>query len=75
MERGNSAQPSITFLGFKFIWLHFFSEIHCTQERERRWGMGRKRGRQREKQHEGERKRGTEREAERKKVKGIEVRK
>lgn len=23
MERGSFVQPSITFLGFKFIWLHF----------------------------------------------------
>lgn len=41
MERRSFAQPSITFLGFKFIWLHFFLfEIHSTQERS--WGMGRK---------------------------------
>lgn len=47
MERGSFAQPSITFLGFKFIWLHsflFFLEIHSTQEREREGlGMERKR--------------------------------
>lgn len=75
MERGSSAQPSITFLGFKFIWLHFFSEIHCTQERERRWGMGRKRGRQREKQHEGGEEEGNGEGGREKRVKGIEVRK
>ena len=26
MESGSFAQPSITFLGFKFIWLHFSSK-------------------------------------------------
>lgn len=39
----------------------FFFEIHSTQERERGWGMGRKRGRQREKTAWVERGRGERR--------------
>lgn len=34
MERGSLVQPSITFMGFKFVWLHF-SLKHTEQERER----------------------------------------
>lgn len=34
MERGSFAQPSITFLGFKFIWLHFFFFLKYTAHRE-----------------------------------------
>lgn len=39
MERGSLVQPSITFLGFKFVWLHF-SLKHTEQERERSQGRG-----------------------------------
>lgn len=75
MERGSSAQPSITFLGFKFIWLHFFLKYTAHRRGRGAGGWG-----EREEDREGnsmgrERKRGMEREAERKGVKGTEVRK
>ncbi len=61
MERGSFAQPSITFSGFKFIWLHFWGEIHRTQERESSRGDGEKeRKTEGENSMGGERKRGKE---------------
>lgn len=47
MERGSFAQPSITFLGFKFIWLHF--SLKYTEHKRGARGMERKGGRRREK--------------------------
>lgn len=51
MERESFVQPSITFLGFKFIWLHF--SLIYTAAGEKLRGAERKGGRQRRKQHEG----------------------
>lgn len=44
IERGSFAQPSITFLGFKFIWLHFSLKYtaHRRGERAGGWGDGEK---------------------------------
>lgn len=60
MERGSFAQPSITFLGFKFIWLHFlfiFYQKHSTQR-----GRGAGREGENEGKMEGEKSMGKEEE-------------
>lgn len=59
MERGSFAQPSITFLGFKFIWLHFGGGGNTPHT-----GEGEQTGGWREREEDGGRKQHGEREEE-----------